>query len=355
MRAARKPAKPPVGPLHSLTNLRTPARLRPGEGAPADDLSKFTIPKLKLPAAQSARKTAQQPSGEGATTAVPQSAGPRQPSSGGAGPEPQQQLSTCSELSTDAGRRKAEAPRSTGSAVPTGAADTSAALSHSAATKREAGASRAEAAVAGDAMQDAPLAAQPAGNSEAGISRAPARGAQGGGTRHRRSHAVTRTAAPAAPDAPAAPVAPPQQSAAAADASEDRQAAQVSGNLQPATGAASAAAQEAQLQPDALDDEPADGTEERAAADSPPESIKPPSPPPEPLALTPVQQAPPTTREPAAVQDTPAPAADTPAASRYVDASDDEGAAPGSPGYCPTGERRSGSQDPVCDASAHAC
>ena len=53
MNAARKLKG---GALHSLTNLRTPARKRGDDAALVDDLSTFTVPKLKLPAAQSASK-----------------------------------------------------------------------------------------------------------------------------------------------------------------------------------------------------------------------------------------------------------------------------------------------------------
>lgn len=63
-------------------------------------------------------------------------------------------------------------------------------------------------------------------------------------------------------------------------------------------------------------------------------------------------------RTPAAQHSAPAPAEDTPV-SRYADAvsdaSDAEAAAGGSPDYCPTGERRSTSQDAVGLCNLQGC
>lgn len=402
--AARKPTRPQA-PLHSVTNLRTP-QTRAGPLVPAaEDLSKFTIPKLKLPAAQSARKAAQQPSARGETGAAPPPAAPPQPLSGDAAAAastaaPSQPSSKPRGTQPDASSEAADAHPSSSSSIMSSdvehEARTAAPGKHMLAAADRAlrqgpGSANAAAAALRSEPQDTSLAAaaaQTAGSAKAAIPQGHHKGLQASGTRRllppsgaaanrRKSRAPARPLAPAGQGAqaqlprPAAEAQAPAGAHAAARTAKTRQ-----GDKQPDAAAVSAAIGHTAVQAADVRSARTGDSANPGSKHSSLQSVPLPSPPPSPPQVaTPVQpnpaatqgtpapsvtakaaqedaarQTPAAQHTPASVYGTPAEGADTPtlnpAAGRY--GSDSDGDAedpPGSPEYCPTGQRSGGSKD----------
>jgi hypothetical protein len=354
-----------MAPLHSLTNLRTPARRVPGDAAPAvEELAKFTIPKLKQPG--------------GSTPArVPDSAIQQHPTGGQ--PDSQQRQADSKPWEPNASVRQPSAERQASAERPLAAGarkSSSAAQAVQKVSVAEAGHAEAQRKPAGvaaaphSAKVDASLSAatQAAGSSRAGLPPA-GKTTQGSGTRRLLAAggpaARRRTShAPAAAKA-ALPLLKAEARAAEVPAVQQSQphtlpAPQLlSISQEPESGSLSRSVEaQARLSTDgsANDSSPPDCStplpvvQQREVTFVSSPAAQPPAGQQQTPAAASQPELPAEQRTPAAARSTPAPAEDTPV-SRYADAvsdaSDAEAAAGGSPDYCPTGERRSTSQDAV--------
>lgn len=391
--AARKQARP----LHSLTNLRTPARKRTGDAAPApEDLSNFTIPKLKFPAAQSARK-APQPADATAsqhTASADKAAQPRRSPLAVAPPAPAAEYaggqqaasaadqgqqdaaaSPCQQHGGDATRSAAgNAPSTVGAAA---AGSTPVCLSGGAPDR-----SAARPSVSAPAVVLAPAHSASAAASAAGAAKTAPAGkpkVQSGGTRRLlppshappqrrplRTAAATKASVPAAAK-PAAPAAATLPAAEPADAQLDEAAAAqqcrpvAAARTEPTvrTPSKAAAAEpppagsgSAELE---AEEAPADEAAEGSPVAPPPQSSPAAKPPAMQQAPATVQQMPCTVQQTPAgalVQQTPAAPQDAPTASPRGESDEEDDAVEGlaSPEYCPTEERRRSAPKPKDDS-----
>ena len=360
-----------MAPLHSLTNLRTPARRVPCDGAPAvEELARFTIPKLKQPGGSTPASVPESASQQHSTDGLPQHQRRQAESKPGE--------TATSVLPTSAGWPSAADARDSGSAVQAVQKVSSAEAGHAEPQCKQAGI----VAAPQPAQLDAPLsaAAHAAGNGRAGLPPA-GKTTQGSGTRRllaaggpaaRRQTSHAPSAAKAA-----LPLSKAKSRVAAAPAVQQNQP-----HTLPAPQLPPVAQEQDSSQSPNAGAQAGPGTDECANDSGPPTLSTTPPPVQQPghsFVSSPAAQPPagrqrtpaaasqpePPARQwtPAAQRSTLSPAEDTPV-SRYADAvsdaSDGEAAAGGSPDYCPTGERRSTPQDAVglchlqgCSSATH--